>query len=85
METIISALIAAGASLAISLITNYAAGKKTQDLILYRLEALEKAQNAHNNLIVRVFKLEEISSLQEEKIKVANHRIDDLERKANNG
>ncbi len=33
----------------------------------------------HNNLIERTYKLEERTELQEEKIKVANHRIDDLE------
>ena len=34
---------------------------------------------AHNNLIERTYKLEERTELQEEKIRVANHRIDDLE------
>ena len=34
---------------------------------------------AHNNLIERTYKLEERTELQEEKIKVANHRIEDLE------
>ena len=36
----------------------------------------------YNNLIERTFNLEKSAELQEEKIKVANHRIDDLERKA---
>ena len=31
------------------------------------------------NLVERTYKLEERTELQEEKIKVANHRIDDLE------
>lgn len=80
-ETIVAALIAAGASLLVSLIANYAAGKRTQELIEYRLKELEKKQDKHNNLIERTFKLEELTALQEEKIKVVNHRIDDLERK----
>lgn len=47
----------------------------------YRIERLEEQMKKYNNLIERTFKLEESSALQEEKIKVANHRIDDLERK----
>lgn len=48
-------------------------------LTQYRLEQLEKKVQAHNNLIERTYKLEERTELQEEKIKVANHRIEDLE------
>lgn len=60
-------------------------------LTQYRLEQLEKKVQAHNNLIDRTYKLEKKEELLEakleeheklyaEKIKVANHRIDDLER-----
>ena len=35
----------------------------------------------HNGVIERVFHLEDTDKLLEEKIKVANHRLDDLERK----
>ena len=49
-------------------------------LISYRIEQLEKRVEKHNNLIERTYKLEEKVVLQEEQIKVANHRIDDLER-----
>ena len=45
----------------------------------YRLEQLEKRVQAHNSLIERTYRLEERTELQEEKIRVANHRIDDLE------
>ena len=38
----------------------------------YRIEQLEKKVEKHNNLVERM-------TLAEEKIKVANHRIDDLE------
>lgn len=48
-------------------------------LTIYRVEQLEKQMAKHNNLIERTYKLEERTELQEEKIKVANHRIDDLE------
>ena len=50
-------------------------GKLTQ----YRLEQLEKKVQAHNSLIGRTYRLEERAQLQEEKIRVANHRISDLE------
>ena len=48
-------------------------------LTQYRLEQLEKKVEGHNKVIDRVYKLEERTELQEEKIRVANHRIDDLE------
>lgn len=51
-------------------------------LTRYRLEQLEKKVEVHNKVIDRVYKLEERTELQEEKIKVANHRIEGLERKA---
>jgi demethoxyubiquinone hydroxylase (CLK1/Coq7/Cat5 family) len=45
----------------------------------YRIEQLEKKVEKHNNLVERMYKLEEKEELVEEKIKVANHRIEDLE------
>ena len=49
----------------------------------YRIEQLEKEVQKHNNLIERVYKLEQDAAVQGEKIAVANHRIDDLERSQN--
>lgn len=49
-------------------------------LTQYRLEQLEHKVEVHNGVIDRVYKLEERTELQEEKIKVANHRIEDLEK-----
>lgn len=49
----------------------------------YRLEQLEKKVEKHNNLVDRTYSLEERITLNEEKIKVANHRIEDLEEKNN--
>ena len=48
---------------------------------LYRIEQLEKKQDKHNTLIERMYRLEDRVTLDEEKIKVANHRIKDLESK----
>lgn len=49
-------------------------------LTQYRLEQLEKKVQAHNHLVERMYQVEERTGLQEEKIKVANHRIGDLEK-----
>ena len=62
-------------------------------LTQYRLEQLEKKVESHNNLIDRMYKVEgrvdlveqilgDQDELYKEKIKVANHRIEDLERQA---
>ena len=47
----------------------------------YRIEQLEKKVEKHNNVIDRVYELERQNAVEEEEIKVANNRIDDLERK----
>lgn len=57
-----------------------AQNSKTVALIDYRLEQLEKKVDKHNSVVERTYKLEELTALQEEKIKVANHRIEDLEK-----
>mgnify|MGYP003295282117 CR=1 FL=1 len=51
-------------------------------LITYRIEQLEHKVEKHNQIIERTFKLEEWAAVKDEQIKVANHRIDDLERHA---
>lgn len=48
-------------------------------LVVYRIEQLEKKVEKHNNVIERVYKLEKDDAVIKEEIKVANHRIDDLE------
>ena len=53
--------------------------KAQTDLTLYRIQQLEIKQEKHNTLIERVYKLEERCDVQDERQKVANHRIDDLE------
>ena len=47
----------------------------------YRVEQLEKKVEKHNQVVERVYKLEQENAVQNEEIKVANHRIDDLERR----
>ena len=68
-------------SLAGSLIGTFAGIFATSKLTEYRLKELEKKVEKHNNLIERTYRIEDKITLLEEKIKVANHRIDDLEGK----
>ena len=46
-----------------------------------KLDTLSERVDKHNGVIDRTIELEKNAILTEEKIKVANHRIDDLERK----
>lgn len=48
-------------------------------LTIYRLEQLEKKVEKHNNVVERVYILEKDKAVIEKEIKVANHRIEDLE------
>lgn len=75
-DTVIVALL----SLAGTLTGAYLANRKSTALIAYRLEQLEDKVNKHNRVIERTYKLEEAEALLEERVRVANHRIDDLER-----
>lgn len=63
-----------------TLIGTYLANRKSAALIAYRLEQLEQKVAKHNSLVERTYHLEEAAAVFEEKLKVANHRIDDLER-----
>ena len=49
-------------------------------LTAYRLEQLEKKVDKHNTVIERTYKLEETKAVMQEQIRVANHRIADLEK-----
>lgn len=58
---------------------NAATAKQQTDLTIYRIDELEKKVNKHNNLIERTYKIEQRLEVDEEKIRVANNRIHDLE------
>ena len=47
----------------------------------YRIEQLEKRVDKHNSVIERVYRLEEKDAIHDEQMRVANHRIADLERR----
>ena len=93
MESIIVALITGGLALLGVIFTSSKNAKAMTDSVDARLDkqqavmetkltALEDKVSKHNHLVERMYHLEERTELQEEKIKVANHRIDDLERAA---
>lgn len=75
--TIISALLA----LAGSLVGTFAGIITSSKLTNFRLQELEKKQDKHNQLIERMYKVEERVQVIEEREKVTNHRISDLEAK----
>ena len=60
---------------------SYFSNRAGQKLIAYRLEQLEMKVDKHNQVIERTYKLEEEYAVLDEKIKVANNRIKDLEGK----
>lgn len=87
LEAIITGVVA----IMVCMVNNYYQHKatkqqhdKTIGLIEYRLEQLQKKVEAHNNLVERMYDIEEKASVYEEKIKVINHRISDLERMEKN-
>jgi hypothetical protein len=51
------------------------------NVIDVKMEALTAKVGKHNQLVERVYKLEERTEVQDEKLRVANHRIEDLEHK----
>ena len=73
MDTIISACISACVTLIVCLISNRSQQEKTRALMEYKLEELTKKVEKHNSVVERTYILEE-------KMKVANHRIEDLEK-----
>ena len=52
----------------------------SSNLTNYRIEQLEKKVEKHNNLITRTYKLEQDFAVMDERVRVANHRIEDLEK-----
>ena len=75
-DTIIVALLSLAGTLIGSLFGIIAANK----LVVYRIEQLEKKVEKHNNVLERVYVLEKNEAVIREEIKVANHRIEDLEK-----
>lgn len=67
-------------TLAGSLVGTFSGIVVSSKLVNYRIEQLEKKVDKHNQVIDRVYKLEQRDAVHDEEIKVANRRIEDLER-----
>ena len=80
MGTILAAVISGAVTLIVCMVNNHAQAEKTRSLLDYRLSELEKKVDKHNHLVERTFRLEGDMEVVHEQIKVANHRIEDLER-----
>lgn len=85
--SIITGIISGVIAIAVCLINNHYqridSDKKHEAnimLISYRLEQLEKEVARHNNVVARTYDLERHQEVLDEQIKVANHRITDLEK-----
>lgn len=79
MTTIISSVISAVVTLLVCMINNTYQSRQWRTLVDYRIEELTKRVDKHNNVVERMYKIEEISALHEERLEVCNHRIKDLE------
>ena len=73
-------IIVAAISLAGTLIGSIAGILTANKLTNYRIEQLEKKVDKHNSLIERMYDMESRVDVIDEKMKVANHRLDDLEK-----
>ena len=80
-DAVLVALIGLAGSAVGSLVGIVVSSKLTQ----YRLEQLEKKMDSYAEAQLtieqRVYKLEEHNVVQDERLKVANHRIEDLEKR----
>ena len=69
MEQIIVAIIS-GLCVAIpSVIATISSNKKNNDLVLYRIDELDKKVHEHNNLVDRTYKVEQKVALLENDVK----------------
>jgi len=62
-----------------TLVGAYFSNRKSAALMSYRLDQLEEKVDRHNQVIERTYELEKQTAVLEDKIKSAQHRIDDLE------
>lgn len=88
-----AAIISAGAAILVCLLNNFYMDKRREAKaetdfevlkasITAEIRSLTKEVEKHNQVVERVYSLETKADVFEEKMKVANHRIDDLEKKA---
>lgn len=82
----IEAIITGAVGIVVCMINNIFQQKKADELhnttitlIEYKLDQLTRKVDLHNNAVERLYEVERKLDVDEEKISVANHRIDDLE------
>ena len=87
METVLAAVISAGAAIIVCVINNksqinrvLSEMDKHNAVQSTEIKQLTKTVEKHNQVIERVYKLERQDDVEREQIKVINHRIDDLEK-----
>ena len=85
-DAIITALITGFTTLAVCMVSNHYQMRQTDQkqqeavgMISYKLEELTKRVEKHNKVVERTFIVEKRLDVLEERGKVANQRIDDLE------
>ena len=88
MESIIASCITGVLALVGIVITNMMGNKKfeaslqiSQAVTDAKIEELSKRVEKHNNIIERVFRLEQNTAVMDEKISESNKRISDIEKK----
>ena len=69
MTTIICAIISGLCVAVPSIIATMSSNKKSNDLIIYRINELDKKVHEHNNLIDRMYKVESRVTLLEDEFK----------------
>ena len=65
---------------AFSFLGVYISNRKSAALVEYRLKQLEDKVSEHNNLVSRMYAAEDRLNITDEKIKMTEARISDLER-----
>lgn len=82
----IEAIITGIVGIVVCMINNVFQQKKADEqhnttitLIEYKLDQLTRKVELHNNAVERLYEVERKLGIDEEKIDVANHRIEDLE------
>jgi len=80
----VDSLITGFVAIIVCVINNKIQHDRTMTIIEYKINILSDRVDKHNNLIERMYELEKHNEIQYEMIKVANHRIDDLENKGGN-
>lgn len=82
IESIITGVVAIIVCMINNAVQSHNTNKKHNEtiaLVEYKLDQLTRKVELHNNAVVRLYEVEKKCDVYEEKFKVANHRIEDLE------